>query len=257
MLNDLQQKRILVTRNEPKASEFAAEIERRGGIPLIAPLIRIECTSLNLANLEAIESYEWIIFTSANGVRCFFKQVERQRVKGVKIAAVGVKTNESLRAYGHEADFIPSVYNAKTMAPEFIRDMQPKGKVLIVHGQLSGTILNEAFLQENIPFDCLEVYDTTANADVKSTLQQALQEIDWITFTSPSTVDACMTLVDDPEDFYNTPVFSIGTTTEKRALECGFKYVYVPGVFTIEGMLERMSEYIEERKHETDEKNKF
>jgi len=217
MSNDLQQRRILVTRNEPYASEIAREIQRYGGEALIAPLIRIECSSIDLANIELIESYEWLIFTSANGVRCFFNKIEPRRVKDVKIATVGVKTDECLRTYGYESDFVPSVYNAKTMAVEYIRDMQPKGKVLIVQGRLSVTILNEALLQANIPFDCLEVYDTKVNETEKLTLQQAVQEMDWITFTSPSTVDAFITLVDDPEEFYNTSVFAIGTTTENRA----------------------------------------
>src|SRR5699024_8377194 len=130
--------------------------------------------------------------------------------------------------------------------------------IFIVQGRLSGTILNEALLQANIPFDCLEVYDTKVNETEKLTLQQAVQEMDWITFTSPSTVDAFITLVDDPEEFYNTSVFAIGTTTENRAREVGFKHIYVPEVFTIEEILGRMRAYArEERKNENDEKNKF
>lgn len=255
---NLKGKRILVTRNEPKASAFAEQIVTHGGEAIIAPLIQITCSTLNENVVDQVGSYEWLIFTSANGVHCFFQQIDCACVKHVNIAVVGAKTNEALRAYEVEADFIPSVYNAKTMAPAFIRKMRPKGKVLIVRGRLSGTVVNKALTQENIPFDCVEMYDTEPNFAAKSTLQRALKKIDCITFTSPSTVDAFMTLADHPEDFYHMSVFAIGTTTEKRARERGFTYVYTPKVFTVEGMLERMGTYMnDERISEHDDTDKF
>lgn len=247
-----ENKRILITRNEPKASEFAKKIDHYGGYPIVTPLIKIDCQTDEKHEeiLEHIEDYEWIFFTSANGVDCFFTALKAhnkiERIKHVNFAAVGPKTNIALQKFGYKADFIPSIYNAKTMAPEFLEKYHPQGSVLLVRGQLSGTILNDAFSKLGISFDAIEVYKTVTNIEIKTILKKTLEKetLDFITFTSPSTVDAFMELVEKPGEFFSETVVCIGTTTEKRVLEHGFQYVLVPEKFTIEGMIQRMNEHI-------------
>ena len=251
MKKPLQGKRIVVTRNEPQASAFARDIQARGGVPIIAPLIRIACT-YDREKIKTLQTYEWIIFTSANGVRCFHKALQENDagdvMKRARIATVGSKTAAALHVFGRQADFIPSVYDAKTMAPEFVASQQPTGKVLIVHGRLSGTILQEDFQAAGIAFDCLEVYATLQNEEERPRLKEVThQEIDVITFMSPSTVDAWMNMIPHPETFHEKIVVCIGSTTQKRARERGFTNVYVPEVFTAEGMLTCMEQVIEKR----------
>lgn len=253
MKKSLQGKRIVVTRNEPQASAFGRDIQARGGVPVIVPLIRIVCT-YNQEKIKALHTYEWIVFTSANGVRCFHEALEENDalhvMDGVQIAAVGSKTARALHVFGREADFIPSTYDGKTMAPEFIASKQRTGNVLIVHGRLSGTILQETFQAEGIAFDCLEVYATLQNEDERPRLKEIAQQehIDVITFMSPSTVDAWMNMIPNPKSFYEKTVVCIGSTTEKRARERGFKDVYVPEMFTAEEMLTCMEQVIEKER---------
>ena len=212
-----------MTRNEPQASAFARDIQARGGVPIIAPLIRIACT-YDREKIKTLQTYEWMIFTSANGVRCFHKALQENDagdvMKRTRIATVGSKTAAALHVFGRQADFIPSVYDGKTMAPEFIASQQPTGEVLIVHGRLSGTVIQDTFQAEGISFDCLEVYATMQNEEEAPRLQEIMQteNVDIITFMSPST-----------------------------AREQGFRNVYVPEVFTAEGMLTCMEQLIEKR----------
>src|SRR5699024_525299 len=123
MTVDLKNKRILVTRQEPKASQLADHINQCGGEAIMTPLITIECQlpSHGETLIHKLESYEWIVFTSGNGVTCFFNQLikhgKQNQLKNAHIAAVGTTTNQVLHAFGYEADFMPSVYNAEIMAP--------------------------------------------------------------------------------------------------------------------------------------------
>lgn len=244
----LDHKNILVTRAEPQARAFAEQITRYGGEAIVTPLIKITCTGgpHYQATIDRLTDYEWLIFTSANGVSCFFNQLEKSGRQDLKkyahLAVVGPKTNQALHAFGYEADFIPSVYNAHTMAQTFLETYQPTGPVLLVQGQLSGTVLEAALQRENVPYDCLTVYETRTNVDVKHDLQHALstKHIDFITFMSPSTVDAFKELTDDLAGTVQSTIMCIGTTTEKRAREHGFQKVLVPEAFTTEGMMREM-----------------
>lgn len=247
MTIQLKNQRILVTRNEPKASEFAQQITQYGGQAVATPLIKIDCQHQFIGHLEA---YEWIVFTSANGVRCFFKNVEKagkvDRLAAARFAVVGPKTKQALQAFGYHAEFIPSRYDAKTMAPEFLEKYQPTGRVLLVQGQLSRPILEEALQMEKVPFDCIKVYDTVTNGAAKAQLKEVLARypLDFITFMSPSTVDAFVELTGETGGEIQSPIVCIGTTTEKRARRHGFQTILVPDEFTMEGMMEKMHEYI-------------
>src|SRR5699024_661066 len=167
-------------------------------------------------------SYQWIIFTSSNGVTCFLKHLikydKQDQLKHVHIAAVGPKTNQVLQTFGYEADFIPSVYNAETMAAELNAAYDLKGPVLLVQGQLSRTTLNDMLQEKAIPFDRLIVYKTGINRDATQRLQQVLstKDVDFITFTSPSTIDAFMDLSKKHTDDISSTIVCIGRSEERR-----------------------------------------
>src|SRR5699024_11483336 len=113
-----------------------------------APLIEIVSTvkQEQVAIIRNIQRYEWIVFTSANGVDFFMErllsEVGNTQLKNCRIAAVGSKTNQALQNWKLEADFIPSMYNADTMAEEFLIHMQPLASILLVQGDMYRTISN-------------------------------------------------------------------------------------------------------------------
>ena len=247
-MKPLAGKKILVTREESQAKAFSRQIALAGGIPIELPLLEIHCT-------HRIEdkpiwkrlgsSYSWILFTSAYGVNCFFNQLEvlgltQAQLASAKIAVVGHKTEDSLKQYGLHAHFIPSCYDAETMAMEFLRKNPRPGTLLLVRGNLSRDVLPQTFARENIAFDELEVYETVYNKEAGSKLPDVLKanEFDFYTFTSPSSVEAFFEVGGSIES--ETAVCCIGTTTSKRAEQLGISNIIIPEQYTIEGMIQVM-----------------
>ena len=245
----LENKTILVTREEKAAQVFADKIITYGGKPVITPLLQINCLAFHQQEIASIDmnDYDWVFFTSKNGVDCFMKQSKyATNLHHCQIAAVGPKTAQAVKEYGFHVDFIPSTYNAEVMAAEFLTTYEEAGPVLFVRGKIASNVLLDAFTKAERAYHCVEVYDTVTNEAVKSALQTSLMEetIDFITFTSPSTVNAFIQLTDQVHTYKHLPVVCIGTTTERQAKEQGFLQTIVPENFTIEGMIEAMDHAI-------------
>ncbi|WLV23698.1 uroporphyrinogen-III synthase [Aciduricibacillus chroicocephali] len=247
-MKPLQGKKILVTREASQAKAFSRQIALAGGIPVELPLLEINCSQRaeNLPIWQRLDSYSWILFTSANGVDCFFRQLEAlkipaNRFASAKIGVVGHKTENALKEHGKHADFIPSVYDAETMGHEFLRKHPRPGTILLVRGSRSRDVLPHLFGRENIAFDSLEVYETVYNKSIGSKLTETLDENEFafITFTSPSTIEAFIDLGGLPH-LLDTSICCIGTTTAEKAESCGFADIIVPDEFTIEGMVSVM-----------------
>lgn len=241
---DLMNKKILVTREATQAIEFNEMIKQASGQVLSAPLIKINPIKVNTLNLS---NYNWIFFTSANGVNCFMNQIENISIfNHLKIAVVGNKTEKTLKAHGLKADFVPTVYNAEEMSKEFINTYPTANDLLLVRGNLSRKVLPEFFMNKHIDFEMITVYETVVNKAIKSKLNHIFktEKVDFITFMSPSTINSFLELLDIKyhEIALGTKVICIGTTTERIALKHGFKNVSIPNHFTAESMFEKMLE---------------
>lgn len=247
----LENKNILVTREKSQAKQFSDLLIERKANPIEIPLLKIDCipVSEQLSKMN-FHQIEWIFFTSAHGVNCFIKQMkDHSLLENLKIATVGHKTELALKKFGFAADFIPSTYNAKVMAKEFLQTFPEANHLLLVRGNISRKELIEAFTKHGVTFDTITVYETNLHLEMKETLVNALNEhqFDFLTFTSPSTVQAFYTIVKDEESFdkfLQIPTVCIGTTTEKYALELGFQRTYIPDTFTIESMVEKMEQIV-------------
>ncbi|MFD2046233.1 uroporphyrinogen-III synthase [Ornithinibacillus salinisoli] len=254
----LHEKKILVTRERSQAKTLSDKILKNGGTPVEIPLLKISCKKeVNTENtLRNLSNYRWIFFTSINGVQCFFKHLNRlnisvESLKKMKIAVVGRKTGQALNEYGLSPAFIPTIYNAENMADEFLQTVEHVEPILIVRGNRSRNVLLRRFNQLNIPYQTIEVYETASNVEIRDQLEQTLKknEFDFITFTSPSAVEAYMEMANRGSNYKNTlktNCVCIGTTTEQRANELGFVHTITPYEFTVDGMIECMSKYLRE-----------
>lgn len=253
----LQGKTVLVTRERKQAKEFAEKIVNAGGKPVVVPLLKIECQKHPRSDhiFKQLEYYDWLFFTSSNGVECFLKLSKEYGIHvndlaTKKIAAVGHKTERTLKRYDLKADFIPTIYDADHMAKEFLMNIQTDHqKLLLIRGTRSLATLSKEFSKKEILFDELEVYRSGYNNDSRQSLLYALNKykFDFLTFTSPSTVEAYSETVNSssilPENLQATCV-CIGTTTEKYAKNLGFKQIITPEEFTIDQMIVTMSDYL-------------
>ena len=242
---------MLITRAKEQAQSFAQQVEQHGGTPVIADVLRINCTGKDAVKSLPLTDIDWIFFTSANGVDCFISNLEerqREQLSHVQIAVVGSKTEKALARHGYTAAFTPSVFNAKTMGKEFLEQYPYPGKLLLVRGSKARPELVEAFTAAGCSFELMEVYRTETNKTIKESLDLMLQErIDYVTFTSPSAVDAFCELTSQVS-IPDTKVVCIGTTTAKRAEEQGFDpaNLLVPDMFTIEGMIHLINADVEQ-----------
>lgn len=248
----LNQRKILVSRSKLQAHPFSQSIIAHGGIPIEVPLLNIKCRSQEKTiNLNNLAKYSWIFFTSVNGVRCFFKQYEllgmtREDLQGINFAVVGQKTQEALNSYGYPVDFLPSIYNAQTMADTFATSYPEADNILIVQGSRSRPVLHQRLQEYHRSVQRLTVYETVTHNESKQLLNETIRDqIDFITFTSPSTVDAFTQLLEEPIP-RNVVYVCIGTTTEKRAHEKGIYHTLTPERFTTEDMISCMIKYIKE-----------
>ncbi|RLL47951.1 uroporphyrinogen-III synthase [Oceanobacillus piezotolerans] len=246
MKDALEGKRILITRDEKGAKLFSKQLKQLGAVPLEVPLIKIQCKceENNWQGIKELHSYEWIIFTSANGVRCFFQLLNKKgrTLTNQRIAVVGHKTEDALKEFGLTADLVPPLYNAETLASEFMNKYYQTGTILLVRGNLSRDVLPKRFFEARVPFDMLEVYETVANHNNKENLNEILSsQLDFITFTSPSAVEAFCNMTSLTGKWTTV---CIGSTTEEMARNLGMDHIISPeSDYTMEGMIQRMTEY--------------
>ncbi|GAB3050113.1 uroporphyrinogen-III synthase [Virgibacillus ainsalahensis] len=263
MSMSLHGKKILITREEKQAKEFAKKVLQYNGIPVEVPLLKISCMDRdeNKQILQGLNNYEWIFFTSSNGVDCFFQLAEKHLIdtkiiRDKKVAVVGHKTEDALKKYGFSANFIPEIYNADVMAYEFLKNFAGAGPVLLVRGNRSREVLPLEFSKFGIPYSSIEVYETCLNYQMSETLNETLKrnDVDFVTFTSPSTVEAFSEMT----SLRNFKCVCIGTTTEKRAMEFGFTPIFTPNKeFTIDSMLVCINNYILRGIDENENKSGF
>jgi uroporphyrinogen III methyltransferase / synthase len=191
-------KRVLVTRAREQASAFVEKLRALGADPIEFPTIQIAPPADGYAELDAalraLSGYDWVVFTSANGVRHTFERLAEQgkdaRAFGtVKVAAIGPATAEASRQHGICADFTPTEFVAEAVAAQFPESVAGK-RILIPRAEEGREVLPETWRAQGATVDVVPAYRneiaTDGADDIKAML--ANSEIDVITFTSSSTV---------------------------------------------------------------------
>ncbi|WP_188206299.1 uroporphyrinogen-III synthase [Alkalibacillus aidingensis] len=253
---DSNQKHVFFSRdlsnNDPLVSKLSQHDIVATGIPLInCTLYDDPAVTQMLTNLA---SFDWIIFTSGNGVKYFFetlKVFDKDIVipPKLKIGVVGEKTASALYTYGVSVDFIPDVFDAEHMGEQFLNQYQPNN-VLLVKGKQSRNVLDRLFNERAVNFERLIVYETITNLAKKSHVQSIVEEdsIDAYSFTSPSSIRAMLEMINNHqvETVIEKPCFSIGETTASYAKEVGFKKTLIPNQYTLDSLVERVIQYYKE-----------
>ncbi|MHC4103974.1 MAG: uroporphyrinogen-III C-methyltransferase, partial [Planctomycetota bacterium] len=192
-------KSFVVTRDRRGNADFAAKIINRAGNPVEFPTIKIEPltnTTEFLQALATITEYDWIIFTSVNGVRIFFDFIkgmakDARVFASVKIAAIGPFTAAKLAEFAIKADFIPDVFTGKELATQLTGFTNLKGKkVLLLRSQLASNELIDLLQQAGAEVDNVPTYTAVTVKTDSAPLTKQITDgsIDWLTFASPSAV---------------------------------------------------------------------
>ena len=249
-------KRVLVTRAREQASILSQKIEELGGEAWEYPTISIE-PPLDLKPLdEAVQNagnYDWLIFTSVNGVKSFFNRLNALKLDirslgKVKICAIGPKTQEILEEKGLRVNFVPEEFRAEAIYDGLKDMLKPGDKILLPRADLARPILVESLQKLDVSVNEVIAYRTVLGSIDNTLLLEKLinQEIHVITFTSSSTVKNFMKLLDkniDPKVLENITVACIGPITADTASSLGLKVDIVAQEYTIEGLVKALVEY--------------
>ena len=243
--------RIVVTRTREQASQLSWQLLELGADVLEIPTIKIQPPDERRPLVEALQGigeYDWLVFTSPNGVTSFFeyffKAFDDVRALGnVHIAAVGPATAAKLKELHLRVDVTPEAYITKeiTAALKKFESMENL-RVLIARAQVANPELPKALEDMGAIVDDLAVYKTVPETEDRTGAAARLQEdgADWITFTSSSTVENFHARFDLPKllnKFPQTKLASIGPETSKAIAALGLNPTLEAKQHTIDGLV--------------------
>jgi uroporphyrinogen III methyltransferase/synthase len=228
-------KRIVVTRRTGQAGTFAKRLAELGADVLEVPTIRITLPTEKDAIVDCLlelNAYDWLVFTSANGVTAFFdlffKRFHDMRdIGGARIAAVGPATAAKLRELHLQVDLQPDAATAKKLAEAFAKfETIENLKMCLLRAEVANRELPEALEELGAIVDDIAIYKTVAETEDPAGAGARLlaEGADWMTFTSSSTVEHFHARFDLPKllkKFPQLKIASIGPETSKtiRALK--------------------------------------
>ncbi len=243
-------KRIAVTRPAAQAGRLLDGVRRMGGEPLSCPTIRLvepaDPAPLR-AVVRALSGYDWVAFTSANGVNRFLDVLNGLGLEwpvGPKVAAIGPATAAAARARGVDPDLMPSVYVDEAVAEALIGHGGLKGsRVLLPRAAGARDILRQLLEAEGARVDEVATYEARPDDEGIARLRESLarEEIDMVMFTAASTVEHLVDAVGT--NLGRARVAVIGPITEAAAERLGIQVDVIAEEYTADGLLRAIGAY--------------
>ncbi len=244
----LKGKKVFIPRSGKQGKDLSEKIGKLGGEPYLIPLIafREGKDPRGREYLNNLNQYDWVIFTSQNGVEFFFQHLADQNIflsPKTKIAAVGDKTKESLERQHIKVSFVPTLFSADDFAKEFRDANTHAKKVLIPKGNLARDTIAQSLKSEHWLVDEWIIYDTIFPVESRKRLASLLEHIqlDFALFTSPSTVRHFMEIAKEPKllnKVKRIEFISIGPVTKKAIEEYGWTVSTSPESYTVDDMID-------------------
>lgn len=249
-------KTVVVTRARKQASGLVERLGDLGARCLEFPTIRIEPPD-DPAPLEAalnrLADYDWIVFTSVNGVERFFQQLlakglDTRTLGHVRTTAIGPATEEKMRSFGLVCDIVPETYRAESVVEAFARENMTGQKVLLPRASQARPVIPVELEKMGAIVDEVPAYDTKAVSEHAAPLVEKLEagEIDLVTFTSSSTVRNLVSILPPGQAaalLEGVALASIGPITTQTAAELGLEATFTADTFTIPGLCDAIVDY--------------
>lgn len=251
-------RRIVVTRAREQASSFLAGLSQLGAECIEFPTIEIippESWRELDKTIHSLEDYQWLLFTSVNGVKYFFQRLETlekdvRDLKGIKIGAIGPKTAEAIHKKGIRPDMVPDEYRAEAVVEAFKRLETKALRILLPRAAQAREILSQELEKMGARVDVVEAYRTVTPDGDRDRIKEMLErgEINMITFTSSSTVKNLVEMFEPDDDQFqrwmkNVAVACIGPITAQTAEEKGLSVSLTPAEYTIEALTNAIVQY--------------
>lgn len=252
----LEGRTVVVTRPREQARSFSRALADHGAAVVEFPTIRIgptpEPERLEEA-LRSLDGYDWVVFTSVNGVRRTLEAMERLGLQArvlstSRVAAIGPGTAARLQRRGVDVDVVPGEYRAEALAAAILDEMEPDGaRILLPRAAGAREVLAATLREAGAELDEIAAYRTERVAEDPASMREMLHagRVDWLTFTASSTVRSFAELVGREQG--DARVAVIGPITAGTARERGFRVDAVADEYTIPGLVDALV------RHETDE----
>ena len=253
-LPPLQNKTVLVPRERKQAKFFSQIVVKYGGIPIESPLLAFRSREISTEMeliLQKMNQYDWIIFTSQVTVETFLSYGMTEAPDAPRVAAIGEKTAQALRKKGVQVAFVPSKFVAESFVTDFAPFIHKGARILIPKGNLARDYISSELTKIGAVVDEIIVYETYFPEESKGKLAALLSmhKLDIIPFTSPSTVDHFMEMVNENnlfQDLKSCTFACIGPVAKARAESFGLPVHVVPEIFTVEEMMKEIAQFVNE-----------
>ena len=246
--------RVVVTRSRDQSAQLSHRLSDLGADVLEVPTIKIEPPTRREDLVEALlelNSYDWLVFTSPNGVTTFFEYFFRQfhdmrDIGGCRIAAVGPATARKLKELHLQVDLMPDEALASSIAEAFSEYESIENlKICLLRAEVANRELPAALETLGAIVDDIAVYRTVPETEDPGGAAAKLLErgADWVTFTSGSTVEQFHSRFNLPEvvkKFPQLKLASIGPETSKALASLGLKPALEAKTHTADGLVEAL-----------------
>jgi len=260
-------KGVVITRPEKQADDLAQLLIKEGATPIHFPTIKIvpplSWRELDKA-IKKLDDYDWLIFTSANGVAYFFERLSAKGkdirdLKGIKICCIGPATARQVQDKGIRVDLIPGEFISEGILKSFARKKLKGKKILLARAAEARDVLPEGLKKLGARVDVATAYVTVTSGRKKNELEDLFYEnrVDVITFTSSSTVNNFRKIMGSgfrlPE---GVKIASIGPVTAATARKAGFPVDIHQEEYTMEGLVNALNAYFGKKSSGKRGKNK-
>ena len=239
--------RIVVTRARGQAEALSSRLHALGAEVIELPTIEIQ-PALDYDPLDQaiaqLGSYDWLVFTSANGVRFFLERLDRSavdlRALRARICAIGPATRAALEALHLKVDLMGKDYVAEGMLAAFAAFNLAGQRILLPRAAVARDLVPVELARRGAIVDVVEAYRTVIPANARAAAAEIFtspRKPDWITFTSSSTVRN-LAAVADATALAGVKTASIGPVTSATARECGIDVTVEASVFTVDGLVD-------------------
>lgn len=252
---------IVITRPEAQAEEFGSLLRAEGARVIHFPTIKI-APAESYEGLDRVISqlsqYQWIIFTSANGVGFFLKRLhglgrDLRDLKDVRICAIGPATAATIEKLGIRVDVVPEEFISEGVVKEFEKLNLKGSRILLPRAEQARDVIPEGLTKLGAKVDVVTAYRTVNSGRDKSELENLIREgkVDAVTFTSPSTVTNFMEIMG--KEFVipsRIKIACIGPVTAAAVKKAGLPADIIQERYTIPGLVEALAEHFNNKAHE-------
>jgi uroporphyrinogen III methyltransferase/synthase len=237
----------VVTRARGQAGDLSARLRSLGAEAIEFPTIEIrppaDWTPLDNA-IENLAAYDWLIFTSANGVRYFVERLDRSsadlRSLRARICTIGPATRRAVESLHLKVDLMPEEYVAESLLRAFEPHEIAGKRMLLPRAAVARDLVPAELTRRGARVDVVEAYRTVIPEDAAARARAIFssgRKPDWITFTSSSTVKNFLDAAG--RDVLNgVRIASIGPVTSATIRKHGLETTAEAAPFTVDGLVE-------------------